>query len=67
MMAMAAVASLFGLVPLKEMACPKATVALMPQLTVPPPPLSIDVHILKPIQCKYHNLFISQQIVYILH
>ena len=30
MKAMAAVAPQFGLVPLKQMACPKATVALMP-------------------------------------
>ena len=33
MKAMAAVAPHFGLVPLKKMAYPKATVALMPQLT----------------------------------
>ena len=34
MKAMAAVAPQFGLVPLKKMACPKATVALMPQMLV---------------------------------
>ena len=34
MKAMAAVAPQFGLVPLKQMPCTKATVALMPQLTV---------------------------------
>ena len=67
----------FGLVPLKEMAFPKATVALMPQLTVALSPLAchLDTSVLlrfrslifKPILCTYHNLFISQQIVYILH
>ena len=39
--AMAAVAPQFGLVPLKQMACPKATVALMPQLIVQLSALSI--------------------------
>ena len=45
MKAMAVVAPQFGLVPLKEMACPKATVALMPQLTVPLSALSIACHV----------------------
>ena len=55
--AMAVVAPYFGLVPLKEMACPKAKMALIPHVTLIP--LSIFLSLCRywaeygP-DCKYH-------------
>ena len=51
MKAMAAVAPLFGLVPLQKMTCLKATVALMPQMTVALSALSIACHIDISVSC----------------
>jgi hypothetical protein len=74
------VAPQFGLVPLQKMALPEATVALMPQLTVPLSPQSVSfVYIFKTNTVSLLGAglsmdqivngifyFVSQQIVYII-